>query len=311
MLTVRKIHHGIYIQSINDCRGQMRNMHKKNVISYLENMIGKELKIYKDGPESKTGRLLSVNKDLIAIKTGDNQTVYFQLKHIKSIIENAKFGMSWDNTDSQDNQEMKATNFHHLLKQLLKQKIQINGGGPAHRVGKVLDVKEDYLVLQIKNNEVIYYQLEHIKSISAVNESQSSEVDETNEAMDKELDMDTTEYEENPDFMVAQDFDSLLKKLKHNWVIINGKGPEHIHGILVDFAMDHVVLVHHDEVFRIYTYHIKNISLGVKKGHKQQKEGSKQNETENKQEIAAEKEVKTGGKTTAKVQLKNLGTKKS
>lgn len=287
-------------------------MHKKNVISYLENMVGKELKIYKDGPESKTGRLLSVNKDLIAIKTGDNQTVYFQLKHIKSIIENAKFGMSFDSTDSEDNQEIKATNFQHLLKQLLQQEIQINGGGPAHRVGKVLDVKEDYLVLQIKNNEVIYYQLEHIKSISAVSDNKSSETNESNETMDSDSDEDTTDYDENPDFMVAQDFESLLKKLKHNWVIINGKGPEHIHGILVDYATDHVVLVHHDEVFRIYTYHIKNISLGAKKGYKQQKEESKQNEAENKQEVTSDKnEVKSGGKTTAKVQLKNVGKKKS
>ncbi|WP_318508994.1 hypothetical protein [Bacillus sp. T3] len=277
-------------------------MQKKNVVSYLENMVGKELKIYKDGPESKTGRLISVNKDLIAIKTEDNQTVYYQLKHIKSIIENAKHGKGWDNTDADDINEIKATNFQHLLKQLLQQKIQINGGGPAHRIAKVLEVKEDYVVLLMKNNEVIYYQLEHIKSISAVDEKSSSDRVESSESSESESEnIETTEFDETPDYTSASDFESLLKKLKHNWVIINGKGPEHIHGILVDYALDHVVLVHHDEVFRIYTYHIKNISLGAKKGHKQQKEevnGKERKETEPEEKETSKKLVKYSSKVS-------------
>lgn len=247
-------------------------MQKKNVLSYMENMVGKVLKIYKDGPESRTGKLMSVNKDLIEIKTEDMQTVYYQLKHIKSIIENAKFGnkMLEDMEEESDVNRMKPANFNQLLKQLIQQKIHINGGGPSHRVGTVIDVKPDFLVMHTEENDVYYYQLEHIKSICAVHESQVDENETTSESSSESSESSEVEAaEENsldkkPDFITAADFENLLKKMKHNWVVVNGKGPENIQGILVDYANDHVILVHHDEVFRIYTYHIKNISVGFK-----------------------------------------------
>ncbi|WP_147535287.1 DUF2642 domain-containing protein [Bacillus marasmi] len=246
-------------------------MQKKNVLSYMENMVGKVLKIYKDGPESRTGKLMGVNKDLIEIRTEDNQTVYYQLKHIKSIIENAKFGSKMlEEIEEPDGNKMKPANFNQLLKLLLQKKIHINGGGPSHRVGVVIDVKPDFLVLQTEENDVFYYQLEHIKSICAVeenqeeeNESSSESSSESSESSEGEV-VDATPANTKPNYITASDFENLLKKMIHNWVVVNGKGPENTQGILVDYANDHIILVHHDEVFRIYTYHIKNISVGFK-----------------------------------------------
>ncbi|NMD69842.1 DUF2642 domain-containing protein [Bacillus sp. DNRA2] len=249
------------------------------------------LKIYKDGPESRTGKLISVNKDLLEIKTEDKQTVYYQLKHIKSIIENAKFGSKMlEELDDNEDNKMKPANFNQLLKQLLHQKIQINGGGPSHRVGKVIDVKPDFLVLQTEENDIFYYQLEHIKSINAVQKNQQYQQEssdessfESSESSDVES-YETNELDVKPEFISAADFENLLKKMKHNWVVINGKGPENIQGILVDFTNDHIILVHHDEVFRIYTYHIKNISIGFKDPkHKKDEGGKNENKQENKE----------------------------
>ncbi len=44
--------------------------------------------------------------------------------------------------------------------------VTIYRGGPESKSGKLLDVQSDYLTLYTQNNGVIYYQAEHVKSIS-------------------------------------------------------------------------------------------------------------------------------------------------
>ena len=235
-------------------------MENKNILSYLEEMKGRVLKIFKGGPESKTGKLLSVNKEMMTIQTDDNQIVYYQLKHVKSIIENSKLGVGWFTKNTEDTNEVKVNNFVELLAQLKLQNVHINGGGPAYRTGKLLDFNPDYLVLQTKD-DLIYYQLEHIKSISPIQYNQS---DDSTEA-----------YEVDPDYIEGTNLFALLKKMRHHWIIVNGKGAENIEGVLVDYSRDYILLVHHDEVFRISTYHINSLQLGFHPKEKSQQETAK------------------------------------
>lgn len=215
-------------------------------MKHLQNLVGKKVRLFRGGPESRDGILLDKQSDFLTLSTAKEGVVYYNLNHIKSVIKNSKDGneVGEDSPDN-DNHEAftKATSFHDLLAKLKNVDVRIDRGGPESRTGKLLDVFSDFLVLYTANDGVIYYKIHHIKSISR----------ETEESI--------LEQKEMPKFINANNFDDLLKNLKYSWVKINRGGPEKIEGVLVDSFEDHLVLTVHDEVNRIPTFHIRNINM--------------------------------------------------
>ncbi|MBO0602470.1 hypothetical protein I2483_12455 [Sporosarcina sp. E16_3] len=136
-----------------------------------------------------------------------------------------------------------------MIHSLVDRVIKVDRGGPESRVGKLLAAEEDYITLLNAEEGIIYYNTQHIKSL-------------TYNAKDQvELDVDIPK---NFTYIQAKDFKGVLGKLTLRWVKINRGGPETLEGIMDIVTDDFVTIVANEEIIRVSLFHIRNISYGVK-----------------------------------------------
>ncbi|PAD64574.1 spore coat protein [Bacillus siamensis] len=240
--------------------------------NFLHAMEGKVITVYRGGPESKTGRLADIQSDYIALQV-DNKIVYYQWKHVKSVTENTSETLS----PVEPAECERADDFQDLISRMTNRTVQLNQGGPESKRGKLHETGDDFLVLETEDDGIVYFNADHVKSISAEQEEDGQE-------------------EERPEFEMADDFHGIFKRLIHKWVSINRGGPEAVEGILVDNSDGHYTLVKDKEVLRIYPFHIKSISAGAKGAAKKD-----ENQDENKDEKeCAEEESHEEQQTSSK-----------
>jgi spore coat protein B len=153
-----------------------------------------------------------------------------------------------------------------LMQSLLNKVVRVDRGGPESRVGKVISAQSDYFALLTEQDGVVFYKLQHVKSITQ---------DSRNEMkLNAEVPEDFKRFES---FM---DFKSVLTELRHRWVKINRGGPESVEGVLEEIFDDYATIVKNNEVIRVAMFHIRNVSYGLKpekkEPEKQQDENSQQ-----------------------------------
>lgn len=127
--------------------------------------------------------------------------------------------------------------------------IKVDRGGPESREGVLLSVGDDYFTVLTKEDGIIFYKTEHIKSITQ--DSKNNLL--ANVEMPKDF-----------KFVTGHDFKSILDKLCHSWVKVNRGGPESIEGVLEIVKDDYVMVVSNEKVVWIAMLHIRNISYGHK-----------------------------------------------
>ncbi|WHY64635.1 hypothetical protein [Neobacillus sp. SuZ13] len=156
-----------------------------------------------------------------------------------------------------------------MMKSLVGKIVKIDRGGPESRIGKLLDVYDDHLVLLTEDDGVVYYCTHHIKSV-------------TENAKDQ-LTFDI-EVPEEFDFKKADNFQGMLSSLMYQWVKINRGGPEKLEGVLGEVNNDYVSLINKEEIVRLSMFHIKNISYGLKieKPEEEEAEAQGNGKSENK-----------------------------
>ncbi len=135
------------------------------------------------------------------------------------------------------------------LESLRDKVVRFDRGGPESRVGRLLDVYTDYLVLLTEEDGVVYYKTHHIKSIT----------EEVKNGIEFDL-----EASEDFKYETGENFIDLLRKMKHKWITINRGGPEKLEGVIDEITEDYVTVVLYTEVIRLSTFHIRNFSYGLK-----------------------------------------------
>ena len=121
----------------------------------------------------------------------------------------------------------------------------------------------DYLTLYTPNKAVIYYQFEHVKSIS------------------EDIKSNSTQHllgdQEKVDYISEKNFNGLLSKLVNEVIQINQGGPERSHGILLAVRSDFLILLTEDDgVVYVKLHHIKSVSkTGRPEDKKDEKKTSK------------------------------------
>ncbi len=262
--------------------------------NYLQSLVGKGVQIHRGGPDSNTGKLLDVTEDYVALQKDDGEIIYFKTSHIKSIRENAmiKFN-SLLNTD--ESLFIKASKFQEMASQLKEKNVRINGKGPESRVGKLVDVRDDYVIIYTVDDGLIFYKDQHIKSLStplekieSTNDTGEADTDQNTEELLEEAEVPkvNTELENLLKLSAAASMNDLLSNLKYSWIKVNRKGPESVEGLLVDSNDQHLVLAVDNEILRISTYHIKNFSVNTKTSKEEPEEtnNSKDNSKNSKEE---------------------------
>lgn len=155
--------HDTYTYRVNDYIGRGNIMNKE----WLTNLVGKVLKVDRGGPESRTGLLLGVYDDHLAILTEQEGVIYYKIDHIKSITENVKKGLQFQLEIPEDFTFKTAATFKGLLGNLTNQWVNINRGGPEKIEGVLHDTNDEYeFVTLVLNEEVIRLAMFHIRSIS-------------------------------------------------------------------------------------------------------------------------------------------------
>lgn len=142
---------------------------QSNPVSTLADLVGKEVRINRGGPDSVSGRLLAIQSNYIVIKTKDG-IVYVNGTHIKSITLGDKTGRSGGHSSGHSSGGtgiILAGTFNNLLHRLTHQFVQINRGGPEKIEGFVVEVTNDYVLLVLKK-EVVRIPIYHIKTIAVV-----------------------------------------------------------------------------------------------------------------------------------------------
>jgi len=156
--------------------------------------------------------------------------------------------------------------------------IRINGNGPESKVGKLIDVKEDFFVLYTEEDGLIFYKEQHIKSLShgltftnqviAKDGEGLVETSSNEEVIQEEVTDPLTSIMEVYNQISANNTNNLLTNLKLSWIKLNRKGPESIEGLLVEANENYLVLIVNNEIFRIPTYHVQNFSVNINKSYK-------------------------------------------
>lgn len=167
-----------------------------------------------------------------------------------------------------------AENFVSLMNHFRNNTIQINQGGPDAKNGLLLEVINDYLVLQTNDDGIVYYNIHHIKSVKNAQKN-----------MDNKENIENTAVQ--PEFLRKTSFNQLFMHMTHSWVSINRNGPEALEGILVENTDGYYTLINNQEVFRIHPFHVRSISVGPKGALKQE---NNENKNDNKQEESSSEE---------------------
>lgn len=136
-----------------------------------------------------------------------------------------------------------------MASSLLNKVIKVDRGGPETNIGMLLGAEDDHITVLTESDGVVYYQTQHIKSIT--HDSKGG------------LEFDTVIPEEFK-FIQEKDFKSVLGNLKYQWVKINRGGPEKLEGVLDEVTDDFLTIILNEEIIRVSMFHIRSISYGLK-----------------------------------------------
>ncbi|MGG0151287.1 spore coat protein [Bacillus mycoides] len=131
----------------------------------IKGLVGENVKVNLRGPESRVGVLLSLGKDYLTLQLPHGEVVYYQLKHVKSLVKKVKETKCDDYYGSCFYSD--EDTFFDVLKDLKYKWIKINRGGPECVEGLLSEVHEECITL-VNCDEVIYIINYHIKSVSQI-----------------------------------------------------------------------------------------------------------------------------------------------
>lgn len=143
---------------------------QSGLIQRAANLIGRQVKINRGGPDMVEGRLLAVPADYLVVGTNQG-VVYVNAAHVKSITENLQSGSG--GSRSRSSSFITASSFNSLLSRLRHQFIQINRGGPEKIDGFLAEINSDSLLVVV-NREVVRIPIFHIKTVNVSGRGRNS-----------------------------------------------------------------------------------------------------------------------------------------
>lgn len=132
---------------------------------------------------------------------------------------------------------------------LVGYRVKVNRGGPDMVEGTLLAIPSDYLVLNT-NDGIIYVNGAHVKSITEISKSGGAGSRSSSRGARS--------------FISASSFNSLLSRLRHQFIQINRGGPEKIDGFLAEITSGFLLVVVNRELVRIPLFHIKTVNVSGK-----------------------------------------------
>jgi spore coat protein B len=153
----------------------------------------------------------------------------------------------------------------NFLDDLVGEQVKINRGGPNAIFGKLLAVKNDYLVVFTREG-VVYVKTSHIKSITDLDGSHGTRGSRTGGSRGSHGPHGShgshgSRSGGKKDFIKADNFRGVLKALNKKFVQVNWGGPEKVVGFLAEVTQDHILVVSDHKKVEIFIAHIQSIKL--------------------------------------------------
>ncbi|MDT9720981.1 hypothetical protein QVE09_18940 [Paenibacillus sp. ClWae2A] len=130
----------------------------------IRDLLGREIKINRGGPDSVQGTLTDVRWDYMAMNCKEG-IVYVNESHVKSITDT---GRSGGNRNAAMGNPIPSNTFLGVMQALRFRRVQINRGGPEKVEGILADANQNQLIMTLKNQEIVRIPMQHVKSVSLV-----------------------------------------------------------------------------------------------------------------------------------------------
>ncbi|MFJ8237103.1 hypothetical protein ACIQ34_15450 [Ureibacillus sp. NPDC094379] len=128
----------------------------------LQSFEGQVIRVDRHGPHTVVGKLLFVGDDFFVLLTKKDGLAYFQTHHVKSVTTDSKDPIEFDLDVDDDFEFHKGRKFKDVLCHLIHHWVNIN---PEKLEGVMDAVCDDYITI-IKNKEIIYVNLFHIRNVN-------------------------------------------------------------------------------------------------------------------------------------------------
>ena len=148
-------------------------MNKNLLLTFVDKVV----KIDRGGPESRVGKVLSVEDDHIAVITEDDGVIYYNTHHIKSLTNNSKQDLDFALEVPENFVYYQARSFKDVLNDMTHHWVQINRGGPEMLEGVLEHVTDEYVII-VSGEEVVRVSKFHLRNISYGVKIEKPEVEE-------------------------------------------------------------------------------------------------------------------------------------
>ncbi|KFN04469.1 spore coat protein [Bacillus clarus] len=138
----------------------------------IGSLVGQSVRVNLRGPESQTGLLLLTNEEYLALQVHSGEVIYYQQKHVKSVLKKAKETKA--DYLGQEGSYFEKDTFQDVLGNLKYAWVKINRGGPESVEGLLSDTNEEYITL-VNNEEVVYVLNLHIKNVNQVTKNKKND----------------------------------------------------------------------------------------------------------------------------------------
>ncbi|MBT2617377.1 MULTISPECIES: DUF2642 domain-containing protein [unclassified Bacillus (in: firmicutes)] len=161
---------------------------------------------------------------------------------------------------------MKKQNFQEALHSLIGFNVSIISDDKTVHDGVVLDVKSDFIVIQMNPDKPCYFNLNQVYALAK----------NTKEFQAQMIDHEPTQ---------KQSFTELINELKGNWVTVNRDNNLTFDGFLSTVTNNYIVLLNKDKQLYVQLSNILYIFKGIdnKESSENKQQGDKDEKTENKQ----------------------------
>jgi spore coat protein B len=136
----------------------------------MDSLVGRSVRVDRGGPESRTGKLLSVQNDYFVLYSENEGIVYYKKDHVKSLtLDSREVSDVYESNEGEQQQPVlqyfEADSFTSVLQSMYLYSVQINRGGPEKIEGVIVDASDDEVTLVV-DKEVVKILPFHIRNIS-------------------------------------------------------------------------------------------------------------------------------------------------
>jgi hypothetical protein len=128
----------------------------------ISELLGQNVTVFAGGPVSRTGKLICVGTNFLAIKTASHEIIFYQLIHVRSVTLNSE-----DFNCKFKEKRIDRGTFRDVLRSFKYHKVSIDRGGPVPVVGVLNDINRQVVEVTV-NDDIVFIPINKIKSISRV-----------------------------------------------------------------------------------------------------------------------------------------------